>query len=71
MITYSKVLVTGARGLLAPYLIRDLQRLGCQVFASSRSAGGFNCDLTDEAATRALVRAVNPNLVINLSLIHI
>ena len=65
MITLSKVLVTGARGLLAPYLIRDLQRLGCQVFATTRSAGDYDCDLTNAAATRVLVEAVNPDLVIN------
>lgn len=58
------VLVTGATGLLGPYLIDALSGLG-PVAATSRSGPSHPCDLTDADAVASLMQAVNPAVVVH------
>ncbi len=62
--TGPRVLVTGATGLLGPYLMEAASRRG-PAMASARCGGDRPCDLTDRAAVEALVREVDPDVVLH------
>lgn len=59
-----RILVTGATGLLGPYLLDAARSLGTAV-ASGRGGGDARCDLTDPGAVLRLLRAVEPDVVIH------
>ncbi len=59
-----EVLITGATGLLGPYLVAAARELGT-VATSSLSDGDKSCDLTDAEATSCLLRLTNPSVVIH------
>jgi dTDP-4-dehydrorhamnose reductase len=63
-VTGPRVLVTGATGLLGPYLMEAASRRG-PAMASARCGGDRPCDLTDRAAVEALVREVDPDVVLH------
>ncbi len=58
------VLVTGATGLLGPYLVEVATRLG-SVLTTSLHGGDVPCDLTKADATKRLCALVNPRIVIH------
>lgn len=58
------VLVTGASGLLGPYLVEAAAVLG-HVVATGRGGGDRPCDLTDREAVSAMLADVRPDLVIH------
>ena len=70
-----RVLVTGASGFLGTHLCRRLRALGAEVHAVSRSAPvgprevmSWNCvDLADEAAARAVLGRIRPEVLFHLS----
>ena len=63
----SRVLITGASGLLGTTLAPALSAAGYEVVRHSRrGAGDVFADLTDRARTRALIDAVRPAAVVNL-----
>lgn len=64
MVTRPTFLITGATGLLGPYLVKSFSEHG-RVVTTARRAGDAPCDLTDAAAVSALVREVNPDHVIH------
>ena len=55
-----KTLVTGAGGLLAPYLVEAFDAV-----ATGRRGGDISCDLADAAAVRRLVEEVRPAVVVH------
>jgi dTDP-4-dehydrorhamnose reductase len=57
-------LITGATGLLAPYLVEACRRDG-MVVTTARSGGDHPCDLRDTAATRALLADVAPDVIVH------
>ena len=57
-------LITGASGLLADYLI-EACRGQAQLATTSRFGGDRSCDLTDSAATSALIADLSPAVVIH------
>lgn len=58
------VLVTGATGLLGPYLVEAATRLG-RVIVSGGRDGDVPCDLTDRSAVDSMVCETAPNVVIH------
>jgi dTDP-4-dehydrorhamnose reductase len=58
-----KVLVTGATGLLGPYVVRALEGRGFQV----RAVGSRDGDLTHSASARKLLDEAAPSVVVNLA----
>ena len=60
----SRVLVTGATGLLGPYLVDACRRAG-EVITTSRNGGDYPCDLTEPADVARLVDAVEPTIVVH------
>ncbi|MDQ3756263.1 MAG: SDR family oxidoreductase [Actinomycetota bacterium] len=58
------VLVTGATGLLGPWLLDEARRLGSTTGVARHGADAV-CDLTDRDATRSLLVAVCPRVVIH------
>jgi len=56
------VLVTGATGLLGPYLV---EAAGAAVVTSGRRGGDIACDLTDPSAVARMVGEVQPRLVLH------
>lgn len=64
MIPQERVLVTGASGLLGPYLVDACTRLGT-VTTTSRRSGERPCDLTDSQAVAALLAEVRPTVVVH------
>ncbi|HEY9080134.1 SDR family oxidoreductase [Magnetovibrio sp.] len=58
------ILITGATGLLAPYLAETMQSMG-RVVTTSRSGGDVSCDLTDTLAVQQLFQNLRPNIVIH------
>ena len=64
----SRVLVTGASGLLAATLIPELVRQGYEVVGTSRNGVGHRCgDLAVAEEAEALLNDVRPGLIINLT----
>ncbi|NQV40674.1 MAG: SDR family oxidoreductase [Nitrosopumilus sp.] len=59
-----KILVTGGRGLLAPYLVEAATRLGT-VVVSSLSGGDRPCDFTKLDDVCAILRETQPDIVIH------
>jgi dTDP-4-dehydrorhamnose reductase len=57
-------LITGASGLLADYLI-EACRGQAELATTARSGGDRPCDLTNSAATSALIADVSPTVVIH------
>ena len=62
--TAARVLVTGATGLLGPYLAEAAAALG-PVVTSGRRGGERPCDLTDGEAVAGLVKEVGPGVVLH------
>jgi len=63
-----RVLVTGATGLLGATLVPALRLRGHTVFGQGhQTAADVQADLTDAAATAALLDAVRPDVVVNLA----
>lgn len=60
-----RILVTGAGGLLGPYLVDALRRAGQDVVPTALASGDRPCDLTDAAAVARLVGEVAPSCVIH------
>src|SRR5690348_2585250 len=59
-----RVLLTGATGLLAPYLVAGMS--ACfDVVTTARRGGDVRCDLTDADAVNALVTDVRPDAVVH------
>ena len=58
------VLVTGATGLLGPYICAEFS--DCNVITTARRNADYNCDLTDAQAVEKLIRSVKPDTVIHL-----
>ena len=59
-----KILITGATGLLGPYITVAARAFG-DVTTTSLSAGEQSCDLTDPNATARLIKMANPSIVIH------
>ena len=57
-------LITGATGLLGPYMVAAARGLG-GVATSSLSAGDLRCDLTDPDATASLIERTKPSVVVH------
>lgn len=60
----TRILITGATGLLGPYLAEATAASGT-VVRSARTGGALQADLTDPRDTRRLVDEVRPDLVLN------
>jgi dTDP-4-dehydrorhamnose reductase len=58
----TRFLITGATGLLGPYL-KEASKSIAETVVSSRTGGDYPCDLSDPAATRELIAATRPNVV--------
>jgi dTDP-4-dehydrorhamnose reductase len=58
------ILVTGATGLLGPYIAEALAAIGPVVKSGARG-GDLRCDLTDARATRDLIAQVRPRVVVH------
>ncbi len=58
------ILITGAHGLLGPYLVEAASRRG-RVVGLSRTCGEVRCDLADRPATEAAVRETRPDIVLH------
>lgn len=58
------ILITGATGLLGPYLIDSFSRAGT-VVATSRSGGDIAADLSSDAEVDTLLRTVRPDLLVH------
>jgi len=58
------ILVTGASGLLAPYIAEAARALG-PVVMTARSSGDERCDLTDRGAVEALIERLRPSIVVH------
>ena len=58
------ILVTGATGLLGPYLLERARSAG-QALGLARSGTDIVCDLTDATSVREVIRETKPNLVIH------
>lgn len=58
------ILITGASGLLGPYLMDAASAVG-QAVSLARSSGDYRCDLCDAGAVRRVLDAVRPNIVLH------
>jgi dTDP-4-dehydrorhamnose reductase len=58
------ILVTGATGLLGPYIAEALAAVGPVVKTGARG-GDLRCDLTDAGAARDMVERIRPGIVIH------
>ena len=63
----TKVLVTGARGLLGSTLVPYLRAHGHEVVTCSRSGADVCADLTDAAQAGAALRKAAPEVIVNLA----
>jgi dTDP-4-dehydrorhamnose reductase len=59
-----RILVTGASGLLGPYLVSALDELG-EVVTLARREADIRCDLVDVGQTEAALRRVAPAIIVN------
>jgi dTDP-4-dehydrorhamnose reductase len=59
-----RVLLTGATGLLAPYLVAGMSP-SFDVVTTARRGGDVRCDLTDGDAVDALITGVRPDVVVH------
>ncbi len=59
-----RILVSGASGLLGPYLIEAAKEWG-DVFATSRTGGDFPADLLDQDETKNLIKKSDPDIFIH------
>ena len=72
-----RVLITGARGFVGPYLVQALRRSyenNVDIIATAKTAGCdallgplMALDVTDRAALEAAIASVNPTHIINLA----
>lgn len=58
------ILVTGATGLLGPYLVDRARTVG-RTFGLARSGADIDCDLTDTDAAAAVITDLSPDLVVH------
>lgn len=58
------ILITGATGLLAPYLADAMQDLG-RVITSSRTGGDVSCDLTKPQSADDLLGSTQPDIIVH------
>ncbi len=68
----STVLLTGARGFTGAYVKAELEQAGCRVVGvvvAEPAQNEVELDLTDSAASRAVVDAVRPDYVVHLAAI--
>jgi dTDP-4-dehydrorhamnose reductase len=63
-----RFLITGAAGLLAPFIAEAVSKTG-RVILTARNSGDFSCDLTDEHATSKLLNDTHPDVVIHCAAI--
>ena len=63
----TRVLVTGARGLLGSTLVPYLQARGHDVASCSRTGTGVVADLTDATQVSAALDRVAPEVIVNLA----
>jgi len=59
-----KVLITGAAGMLAPYLIHSAQKSNV-VVTTARKNGDVACNLSDEKSVKKMLKEVDPDWVIH------
>jgi dTDP-4-dehydrorhamnose reductase len=62
--TNNRILVTGASGLLGPYLCQRGNQHG-KVFELGRTNGLISCDLVDRGQTECVISEVSPDIVIH------
>ena len=60
-----RVLVTGATGLVAPYVVEAAIGSGCEVVTTARSGGDIKVNLEDFNETKNLICAVRPDAVVH------
>ncbi|MBT5400065.1 SDR family oxidoreductase [bacterium] len=60
----ARILITGAGGLLTPYLVEAASKYG-EVLTSSRNNGDFHCDLSNPHEVKALLNFSHPDWVIH------
>ena len=63
-VSVNRVLVTGATGLLGPYVRAAFPDK--EVVTTARKNSDWDCDLTDKAAARYLIQKVGPEAVVHL-----
>jgi dTDP-4-dehydrorhamnose reductase len=61
-----RILITGAGGMLSPYIITEAKKYG-EVITSSRNIGDYHCDLSDLSKVKKMIHAVNPDWVIHVA----
>ncbi|MDP7663030.1 MAG: SDR family oxidoreductase [Nitrospinota bacterium] len=62
--TRPRILVSGASGLLGPYLAMAAKEWG-DVFTTSRTSGDFPADLIDPDETKNLIKKTEPYILVN------
>ena len=58
------ILVTGATGLLGPYLVQSMSSLG-NVHTTGRTSGDFPCNLTNISDTKNLIQKIQPDIILH------
>ena len=58
------ILVTGATGLLGPYLVKFMDTFG-SVFSSGKTNGNFPCNLANISDTKDLINKTKPDIVLH------
>tara|TARA_B100000686_G_C16668309_1_gene904879 strand:- start:131 stop:988 length:858 start_codon:yes stop_codon:yes gene_type:complete len=58
------ILVTGATGLLGPYLVKFMNSIG-RVSSSGKTSGHFPCNLTNISETKNLIKKTKPDIVLH------
>ena len=59
-----KILITGAKGMFAPYLINSAQQSNV-VVTTARQGGDVSCDLSDEESVIKMLKEVDPDWVVH------
>jgi dTDP-4-dehydrorhamnose reductase len=62
--TRPRILVSGASGLLGPYLAMAAKEWG-DVFTTSRTSGDFSADLIDPDETKKLIKNTDPDIFVH------